>query len=117
MASVQQGGSDRRVDAAGEGADDAAVADLLADAGDGVGGHVAWRPGTLALADAEQEVLEDLGAQGGVMYLGVKLQAEHVAPVADGGDGGVLGEGEAGESVRQHLHPVAVAHPDLERRG
>ena len=31
--------------------------------------------------------------------------------------GRVFGEGEAGEPVRQSLHPVAVAHPDLERRG
>ena len=38
------------------------------------------------------------------------------APVADGGHRGVLGKRQAGESRRQFLHPVAVAHPDLHRR-
>ena len=51
-----------------------------------------------------------------MVHLGVELQAEKVTPVADGGHGRILSECQAGESGWQRLHPVAMAHPDLERR-
>ena len=61
-----------------------------------------------------RKLFQNLCAQGRVVHLGVELEAEQVPPVADGGHGRVLGEGEAGESRWQSLDAVAVAHPHLE---
>ena len=63
-----------------------------------------------------RKVLQDFQTQRRVVHLGVELQAEQVVAVADGGHRRVLGERKAGKAVRQLLHPVAVAHPNLEGR-
>ncbi len=74
---MDERGGDGGVDAAGEGADDVAVAHLLADALDALGDEVRGRPVAAAAADAVEEVLDDLLALGGVDDLGVELEAEH----------------------------------------
>ena len=70
---VDQHRGDRGVHPAGQGADDLAVAHLLPDVlGGGLdeGGH---GPQRIELADAEQEVAEDLLAPGRVMHFGMEL--------------------------------------------
>ena len=86
---VDERRGDGGVDAAGEGADDAAVADLGADAGDGVGDEVAGGPVGREAADAEEEVLEEGLAVGRVDDFGVELDAEVAGVVAEAGDGRV----------------------------
>ena len=51
-----------------------------------------------------------------MVHLWVKLDAEHVVAVADGGHRGVLGVSHAGKTRGQGFDPVAVTHPNLERR-
>ena len=114
---VDEGGGDGGVDAAGERADDAAVADLLADAEDGVGDEVAGGPVAAAAADAEEEVLEELLAVGRVHDLGVELEAEEAAVVGHDGVGGVVGVGDGVEAGRELCDAVAVGHPDGDRGG
>ena len=70
---------DRRIDAAGEAADDLAVADLLADLRDLLVDHRRRRPALLAAGDLAQEALEDLLAVRGVDDLGVELDAVEAA--------------------------------------
>jgi hypothetical protein len=89
---VHEGRGDGRIDAARQPADDVTVADLLADALDGVLDERAGCPGRFAAADAEGEVREDLIAARRVRDLGVELHAEdgRVA-LAERGDGQVAG--------------------------
>ncbi len=111
---VDQHRGDRGVHPAGQGADDPAVAHLLADVlGGGLdeGGH---GPQGIELADAEQEVAEDLLAPGRVVHFGVELHpVEPPGEVPDGPGGAVVAAADDLEPRRQALHPVAVAHPDL----
>ena len=72
---VHEQRGDRGVDAAGEPADDRAVADLRADAADLFLDDRGRRPGALAAADLGQEAREDLLAVGRVDDLGVELDA------------------------------------------
>ena len=67
----QRGG--RRVDAAGEAADRARLADLGADRLDLLVDHRGRRPALLAAGDVAQEAGQDLGAVRGVDDLGVEL--------------------------------------------
>ena len=114
---VDEGGGDGGVDAAGERADDAPVADLLADAEDGVGDEVAGGPVAAAAADAEEEVLEELLAVGRVHDFGVELEADEAAVVRHDGVGGAIGVGEGAEAGRELGDAVAVGHPDGDCRG
>ena len=77
----------RRIDAAGEAADDAAVADLLADPLDLLVDHRRRRPLLLAAGDLAQEALEDRLPVRRVDDLGVELDAVEAAlGVLAGGD-------------------------------
>ena len=72
-------GGDGGVDAAGQRADRAPLADLVADPLDLLVDDVEHRPGRPAAGDLEQEVLEHLLAVLGVQHLGVPLDAGHPA--------------------------------------
>ena len=111
---VHQGGRDRRVDAAAQAAQHAAIAHLLADLLDRDRGEVLHVPVGGAAADAEQEVLQDGPAVLRVHHLGMKLEAVETPPaVGEGGNGGIGGVGDDRPAVGQGGHPVAVAHPHV----
>ena len=109
---VHQQGGDARVDAAGEPADRAPVANLRPDALDLLLHHRARAPAQLAAANPLQKVPEDLLAVGGVDHLRVELD-----PV----DAALRGlecrhrrsrrGRERLESRRCREHGVAVRHP------
>ena len=71
------------------------------------------RPVAGEAGDAEQEVLEEAGADRGVDHLGVELDAvEAACLVGDGGEGRGVAPGEDAEARRDGRDLVAVAHPD-----
>ena len=110
---VDQDGRDRRIDAAGEAADDLRLADPGADRRDGlvlVGGHrpVAGEAGEVG------EVLQDPGAVDRVVHLGVEHHGVEVAARVGGDrEGGARRGADHREAGGELGHPVAVAHPDL----
>ena len=84
---VHQQRRDRRVDAAGQAADDAAVADLGLDAGHGFVDERRHRPVAAAAADVDGEGPQQVGAVLRVHDLGVEQQAvEPAIAVLDGDD-------------------------------
>ncbi len=107
----------RGVDAAGEGADRPAVADLRLHACDRGLEDLLGRPAAATATDVEQEVAQDLGALGRVHDLGVELDAEAVVAVRDHGMRRVRRVAHGLEAGRRLRDAVAVAHPDGERRG
>ena len=71
------------------------------------------RPVAGEARDAEQEVLQEAGADRGVDHLGVELDAVEAAVlVGDGGEGRGVALGDDGEARRDGGDAVAVAHPD-----
>ena len=109
---VHEGRGHGGVHAAGQGADDLRVADLLADLGnllvhDGTSGPRRLQAGTLV-----EEVLQGVLAELGVAHLGVPLQAvEATLARLEGRDGGLGGGGRDGEALGRALDGVTVAHP------
>ena len=109
---VHEGRGHGGVHAAGQGADDLRVADLLADllnllVHDGTGGPRGFQAGTLV-----EEVLQRVLAELGVAHLGVPLQAvEATLTRLEGRNGGLGGGGGDGEALGRALDGVAVAHP------
>ena len=109
---VHEGRSHGGVHAAGQGADDLRVADLLANlldllVHDGTGGPRGFQARTLV-----EEVLQGVLAELGVAHLGVPLQAvEATLARLEGRDGGLGGGGGDGEALGRALDSVAVAHP------
>ena len=109
---VDEHGRDRRIDAAGQAADHARLADLRANAGDllvAEGGH---RPVAFEAGDLEQEIGEKLRAIGRVNH----LRMEHrrvVAALFVGRDRvrRVLRHGIDPEAFRQARDAIAMAHP------
>ena len=72
------------------------------------------RPVPSAPADAVNEVGDDLLAVRCVMHFGMKLDAVQLARfVGDGGVGRVITAPDAGETIGQQRHLIAVTHPDL----
>ena len=110
---VDQHRRDRRVDAAGEAADDAALADLLADFLDrlfleGAHGPVAGEAG-----DVAHEIAQQRRAVRRVHHFEMELGGvEFARVVADDGDRRIGRGAEHLEARRQLGHAVAVAHPD-----
>ena len=99
-------GGDRGVDAAGQPADRAAVADLGADRLDLLLDDVDHRPGRPAAGDLEQEVLEHLLAVLGVQHLGVPLDAGQAAvDVLERRDRRGRGRGQQREAGRRRGAP------------
>ena len=118
---VDEGGRDRRIDAAREGADDEPVraglgrvtVDPFADAGHRRVDEVGRRPGPLDAGDADDEVAQDVAAAGRVDDLGMELDPVQVA-LRGGEPGERRGIGLRGgpEPVGEAGDGVAVAHPD-----
>ena len=110
---VDENRGDRRVDAAGQAADDAALAHLLADLLDrlvleGVHGPVAGQGRHLA-----HEIAQEGRAMRRMHHLEMELGGvEFAVVVADDGDRRVGRGAEHAEGRRQHGDAVAVAHPD-----
>ena len=102
----------RRVDPAGQAADHAPVADLLADSGDLLLDHRRRGPGHVAAADALQERLEHCVAVRRVDDLRVVLDAVQAAVDVLQRRHRRLGRRrERGEARRRLEHGVAVRHP------
>ncbi len=102
----------------GEGRDHASVADLLADALDLLGDHVAAVPVGGEARTLVQEVLEHALAVVGVLDLGVPLHAVEAALlVRERRDLGRIRRREHVEALRGLGDLVAVAHPDVLLRG
>ena len=113
---VQQGRHHRGIDPPGEAQQDLVAADLGADLGDGLLDDVVRGPEPGAAADAVDEALDDALALAGVGDLGVELEpVEAAVLVGDPGERGVGGLADGVEAGRQAIHPVAVAHPDIQQ--
>ena len=111
---MDERGGDRRIDAAAQTEQDAAVANRLPDLTDRAVDEVLGGPVRAATADVDQEVAQEVPAQRRVGDLGVELDAV-AATVAHAGDRGIRRAGDAGEAGRQPRDVVAVTHPDIER--
>ena len=103
---------DRRIDAAAQAADDAPVADLLADARHRLLDERRHRPVAAAAAFAEGEVAQDLEAALGVRHLGMEQQ--RVQPALDALHRRNRRVRAGGDDVKpgRRGHEVAVAGPD-----
>ena len=111
---VQERGDDRGVDAAGQAADDLRVADLRADALDGLVDDVDHRPRRRDAGDVVEEVPDDVLAVLRVRDLGVELRrVEPALRVLHRGDRSGAGARGDGEALGHGADAVAVAHPDL----
>ena len=105
-------GGNGAVHAAGQGQQDLAAADLLADGGDGGAHIVAHVPGAGTAADAVEEVADHILTMLGVVDLRVELHAVEAAGlVSDGAGGAMLRDGTGAEALGQAGDEVAVAHP------
>ena len=91
-----------------------AVAHLLTDPDDGVGGDVGRRPRGLDPGAAVEEALQHVLAVGGVADLGMELHTvEAPGRVLEGGDLEVGGRGTDPETLRRSDDRVPVRHPDV----
>ena len=109
---------DRRIHAAAQSADDAAVADLVADPRRRLLHERRHRPVAGAAADVEGEVPEDVEPAIGVRDFGVEQQ--RVEPLRRGGHRRhrrVGARGRDGEARRRRRDEVAMARPDAQLGG
>ena len=98
---VQKRGADRRIDAAGNGDQGAAPADVFADARLGAFEESLHRPPGLAAADIAGKVGEYLQAVR-VVGLGVKLQGVELPFLTgEGGHQSAVGKGDGAKALRQ----------------
>ncbi len=111
---VQKRRRHRRIDAAAQPEHDFLVAHLLADALTGFVNERAHRPIHRAMADAEEEILDDLVAARGVRHFGMKLKrVELLRGVFDRREHGILRVRDDAEAVRESSELVAMAVPDV----
>lgn len=109
---LDEGRGDRGVHAAGEAADGALVADLLADGRDLLLDDVAGGPAGLEAGAAVEEVLQHLLAVRGVHDLGVVLDpVQLLLVVLEGGDGDDVRRRGDAEALGGGRAGVAVGHP------
>ena len=114
MARYQQRRHDRRIDPAGQAADHAALAHLLAESLDRLARRSRRSATCRCSGRCLEKVAQDLAAPGRVRDLGMKLQAVDRQPaMLDRGDGAGVGRGQRLKSAETLRHLVAVAHPDL----
>ena len=112
---VQEHGHDGRVHAAAEAENDLLAADLRLQLLDGFVDPRRKLPVAGAAADGKEKVVQNLVAVLRVNHFGVEL--ERVQPARLVAHGGVRAGERAGgrlEARGQHLHLVAMAHPDVE---
>ena len=115
---VEEDGHHGRVHAAGKAQHHLVVPDLLAHPRDGVLHPRGELPVLPAAADAEHEVLQDVGAVLRVHHLGVELERVEAARVVEHrGERACGRDGPALERGGDRLHAVAVAHPYRDRAG
>ena len=114
---MQQGGDDRGIDAAGEAQDDLVVADLLAHSGDLVVDDVGRRPQRAAAADLGDEAAQQGLALARMGDFGMELHAVPVLVlVGHRGDRNAIGARGDDESRRGGGDMIAMAHPDVQTR-
>ncbi len=102
----------RGVDPARQAADHLVRSHLGADAGHGLLAEGLHGPVALQPRDALDEVAIDGRAAGGVVHLGMELDAIDASRlVGDGGEGRARGGGDHLETLRDGRDPVAMAHP------
>ncbi len=110
---MDQQRGDRRIDAARQAAQHAAIANLRADLFDHLGAVGRHRPIALDADDLVDEIGEQPAAIGRVHHFGVEHCGVIFARlIGSDGKGGVLRGGDDFKTVRQLRHPVAMAHPD-----
>ena len=115
---VRQHGGHGRIHAAAEGAEHAALADLLADllhGGFDVGPH---GPGGFTRADVVHEISQNLRPFDRMNHLGMELQAVDPALVVvpfHRRNRRIVGVRDRPESLRHTLDPIAVRHPNGSR--
>ena len=117
---VQQHGGNGAVDTARESEDDAVVAQLKAQRGDGAFYERGSAPLLTRAADVDDEILQQLLTLQGVIYLGMELHGENTLAISfwliafgirrilD-----ILGGGDAVESVGDGGDGVTMRHPHL----
>ena len=111
---VQQHRRDRRIDAARQAANDAALADLAAQPRDRVVAEGRHAPIAAAARDLVREILDERRALRRVHDLGMEHQAiEFAAIVGDGGEGRALAGRDDAKAGRRLGDAVAMAHPHL----
>ena len=115
---LHQGRGHRRVDPAGEAADEVLGPDLGPDRRHRLLDDVGGRPVRPAAGDVEQEVLQDQLAGLGVLHLGMPLHPGQ-SPLGrlEGGDRRAGAGGQRVETGRGRGHRVAVTHPDPQLLG
>ena len=112
---MHQHRGDGGIDAAGESADHAAGADLLADGLDGFVDEALRRPVGREAADVEDEVAQDGSSLLGVVHFGMELHGVVLARGIFEGGLGVRGLRDKLEAGRKFFGFVAVRHPDVQR--
>ena len=112
---VQQRRDHRGIDAAGQAEQHLALAHLRAHARDGIFDDVADAPQRRAAADLAHEALQQLAALQRVRDFGMELHGVEAARFVDHrGERRVGALRHGGETRRQRLDAVAVAHPHVE---
>ena len=114
---MDEHGGNGGIDAAGESADHASVADLLADGFDGFVDEALRRPVGREAADVEDEVAQDGSSLLGVVDFGMELHGVVLARGIFEGGLGVGGLRDEMEAGRKLFGFVAVGHPDVQRAG
>jgi hypothetical protein len=101
------------IDAAGEGAEDAPAADLVADLADHLGAIGRHGPVGFQTDNAMHEIGEQLGAVGRMHHFGMEHRRVVAARlIRRDGEGRVLRGGDDFETLGQLGDAIAVAHPD-----
>ena len=109
----ENGGGDRRIDAAGQAADHAIVADTLAEVGHRLLDERLHLPQPLAAACVVEEVAQHQAAVRRMAHLRMELEPiDGASAMLDGGYGAGVGRCQRHEVLASALHLVAVAHPD-----
>src|ERR1022692_1564407 len=107
---------DRGIDPSADEEENIAIADALANFVFDLGHAMERIPIAPAIANAEQEVGQDLAAARGVHDFGMELHAVEAAGGRfDGGDGTSGGAAQDGEPGWHGADQIAMAHPDLLR--
>jgi hypothetical protein len=111
---VDDGGHHRRIDTAGQGAEDPVAADPILDRRHRQLDEGMHGPRRAAVADAEDEVAEDVVADQGMGHLRVELHGdEGFGPMPESGVGRMGAGGGDGEIIGQQLDAITMAHPYL----